>query len=151
MSSDDGYELARQIVNAASLQPFVLPSYTGSTTDFAYLKDWVLGQVTSIYGVSASTFDEASVLSTSILRDFVHRAIQETTAPDRSASDFPGFLGWNDVAFEFRYPAHGLCGEVATQEWMVFRAFGYQTNEISSIDGTVGCVSTVVTPRRKSM
>ena len=34
-------------------------------------------------------------------------------------------------------PLMDLCGEVATQEWMVFRAFGYQTNQINSINQKV--------------
>ena len=88
----DPYDQARAVVDAAPTAQFVLPAYTGSTTDLGYLKQSVLSLVTAIYGVSASTFDEPTVYSTSIPRDFVHRALMQTTAPWSSASDFPSFL-----------------------------------------------------------
>lgn len=131
------YEAARAIANGASTAEFVLPEYTGATTDLAYLRNWVLGQVTAIYGVAASVFDEATVYSTSILRDFVHRALYQTMDPNFQEDIIvsPEFAGWGDVALAFRYPAYGLCSMMAWQEWEVFRAFGYQTDEIATING----------------
>ncbi|MEZ5849059.1 MAG: calcium-binding protein [Hyphomicrobiaceae bacterium] len=136
MPTDD-YELARQIIEAALQSEFVLPAYTGSTTDLAYLKQWVLAQVTAIYGVDATLFDTSTVVSTSVLRDFVHRALYQTTTPNDYADVVasPSFLGFDDVARSFRYPMWGLCSEMAWQEWQVFRAFGYQTNTIATING----------------
>jgi Ca2+-binding RTX toxin-like protein len=135
----DDYEAARLIANAATAAEFVLPEYTGSTTDLAYLKTWVLGQVTSIYGVSADVFDEATVFSTTILRDFVHRALYQTSTPEflEDIAQSPEFAGWGDVALAFRYPAHGLCAMMAWQMWEVYRAFGYYSDEITTINGEV--------------
>jgi Ca2+-binding RTX toxin-like protein len=133
------YEAARAIANAASTAEFILPEYLGSTSDLAYLKDWVLDQVTSIYGVTASVFDTATVYSTSILRDFVHRALYQTMDPNFIEDITPTseFAGWNDVALGFRYPAYGLCGFMAWQMWEVYRAFGYDTHDISTINEDV--------------
>ncbi len=132
----DPYDQARAVVDAAPTAQFVLPAYTGSTTDLGYLKQWVLSQVTAIYGVSASVFDEPTVYSTSILRDFVHRAFMQTTAAWSEPNQFPSFIQWNDVGLEFRTMAHGVCSDLAWQEWEVFRAFGYQTTDIATINST---------------
>lgn len=130
----DTYELARQIVDAAPTTQFALTDYTGGTQDLAYLKQWVLDQVTEIYGVDPTVFDAASLVSTSILRDFVHRALYQTTTPDDiyDIAMRPEFLGWGDVALGFRYPAFGLCGFMSWQMYQVYRAFGYKTSEIST-------------------
>ncbi|WP_398470604.1 hypothetical protein, partial [Tardiphaga sp.] len=125
----DGYESARLIIATASLDEFVLPEYIGARDDLDYLRDWVVGQVTEIYDVAASVFDTATVLSTTILRDFVHRALYQVSDPDflDDIVQTPEFAGWGDVALGFRYPAYGLCALMAWQEWEVFRSFGYQT------------------------
>jgi Ca2+-binding RTX toxin-like protein len=135
----DTYEAARAVIMTASSDQFLLPEYLGGTTDQSYLRNWVLGQVTEIYGVPSTVFDDATVYSTSILRDFVHRALYQTMSPNFIAdlSSTPEFLGRSDVAMMFRYPAYGLCGDMARQQWEVFRAFGYCSEEITTINGDV--------------
>lgn len=133
------YEAARAAINAASTAEFVLPAYTGSTTDLAYLKQWVIEQATDIYGVAASVFDTATVYSTTILRDFVHRALYQVSDPNfiEDIAATPEFEGWDDVARAFRYPAYGLCETMAWQLWEVYRAFGYHAADITTINGDV--------------
>jgi hypothetical protein len=130
---------------SASQAPFVLPEYTGDSTDLNYLKNWVLDQVETIYNVSGNVFDQATIYSTSILRDFVHRALyQETGREDISQITADGDLQYpqtQDVATAFRYPAYGLCGLMAWQEYQVFRAFGYQARDISTLNNNVDVYS----------
>lgn len=136
------YEDARALVDAVSTSEFDLTPYTGGPTDIAYLKNWVLDEVTSIYGVAASVFDTATVYSTSILRDFVNRAVYENS--DATYIDILAANGdlivpqTADVATAFRYPAWGLCGLLAYQEYQVFNAFGYRTTLIADINGEFG-------------
>ncbi|NJO35898.1 MAG: hypothetical protein HC869_25260 [Rhodospirillales bacterium] len=143
----DSYEDARTIAAAASPNQFILQPYTGTTNDLSYLRNWVLNHVTAIYSVSADVFDTATVYSTSILRDFVHRALYQIAAsgaPARPPNDIsiisttPQFLVWEDVALGFRYPAYGLCDLLAWQLWEVYRSFGYQTNDIATYNDAFG-------------
>lgn len=135
------YEEARATAAAAFSGEFTLPSYTGGQADLPYLRTWVLDQVTALYAVTADVFDQATIYSTSILRDFVHRAIyQSTTHEDIDVITANGDLLYaqnSDVATAFRYPATGLCGLMAWQEYQVFRAFGYETHEIATMSGDV--------------
>jgi Ca2+-binding RTX toxin-like protein len=135
-ATTDPYEQARTIVESASKSEFVLPEYTGAPDDLAYMRQWVIGQVTQIYSVDASLFDTATVVSTTILRDFIHRALYQTRVVNNinDVALTSGFLGYDDVAVGFRYPSYGLCGLMALQELGVFRAMGYETNKLNSID-----------------
>jgi hypothetical protein len=140
------YEDASAVVAAASPEPFSLTPYAGSMTDLAYLRQWTLEQVNAIYGVSADAFDTPTVYSTTILRDFVHRALYQIEPSVPTIDELgPAFLVWDEVAIAFRYPAQGLCGLMALQMWDVFRAFGYDTRRVDSINGDVGA-STFVDP-----
>lgn len=132
----DSYETARRIIDAAPEAQFDLPKYTGGIGDLAYLRGWVLNQVTQIYDVDAAVFDNATLLSTTILRDFVHRAIYQTTEVNNISAirHTSAYLGADDVALAFRYPAFGLCGLLSAQQLAVFRSFGYDANTISSIE-----------------
>jgi hypothetical protein len=136
------YDDARNVALSASQAELDLPAYTGSTTDLGYLKNWVLNEVTSIYGVAANVFNEATIFSTSILRDFVHRALYETTdhpfLSDLAANDQLVAPSTYDVATGFRYPSYGECGLMAWQEYQVFTAFGYQSNILAVINGDMG-------------
>jgi Ca2+-binding RTX toxin-like protein len=132
------YEDAQTAALSASAAPFVHPAYVGGTADLGYLRDWVLDQVVAIYGGSASDFDLPTLYSTTILRDFVHRALYQIEPSVPTLTDIgPAFLGW-EVASGFRYPVQGSCGLLAWQMWEVFRAFGYDTRQVDSIDGDVG-------------
>ncbi|MGE0749205.1 MAG: FG-GAP repeat domain-containing protein [Variibacter sp.] len=135
------YEDARATCEAAPKAEFDLLAYTGSPTDSAYLKSYVLNAVTSIYGVSAEVFDSATVYSTTLLRDFVHRALYQTTdAPyidDLQANGELVAPQTEDVATGLRYPAFGLCGLMAWQEYQVFHAFGYKTELLAFANGNI--------------
>src|SRR5262245_55188243 len=114
------YEDARVIAYAAEPGELSLSAYTGGEYDYAYLKQWVLDQVVPLYSVTASTFDTATVLSTSLLRDFVHRVMWQfsddrLTFSEAATTHQPGFLGWDDVALGFRTEVQGLCGELTLQ------------------------------------
>ena len=101
------YADAKQTAEAASQAPLVLPAYTGSATDLSYLKSYVLNAVEQLYGVSASVFDTATLYSTSLLRDFVNRAIYDNAnAPSNGISAGPSdHIGrrWRPV------PLSGIC------------------------------------------
>jgi Ca2+-binding RTX toxin-like protein len=135
----DDYDIARQIVEAAPAGQFTLPNYSGPTNDLGYLKDWVLGLVTEIYGVDAGLFDTSTVVSTTILRDFVHRALYQVETPMNYTEIYARpDLDYDDVAYPFRFDLRGLCGDMAWQLFSVFRAFGYQTTAIHTINGPFG-------------
>lgn len=136
------YDDARTLIESISTAEFDLAPYTGSLTDLAYLKDWVLDHVTSIYGVAASVFDTATIYSTTILRDFVHRAVYQNS--DATYIDTLAANGelispqTEDVATAFRYPAYGACGLLAWQMYQVFTAFDYKTNLLAFMNGDFG-------------
>jgi Ca2+-binding RTX toxin-like protein len=131
------YEDAQAAAFSASAEPFVHPAYSGGTSDLGYLREWVLNQVVAIYGGSASDFDQATIYSTTILRDFVHRALYQIDSSVPTHEDLgSAFLGW-EVASGFRYPVQGACGLLAWQLWEVFRAFGFETRKVDSIDGDI--------------
>lgn len=136
------YEDARAVCAMAGAGEFTLPEYAGSPDDFAYLKNYVLGLVTDIYGVDVSVFDTPTVYSTAILRDFVHRAIYQSTTheyiDDIAARGDLLVPQTEDVATAFRYPAWGLCGLLAWQEYQVFVALGYETNLLAVINDDIG-------------
>ena len=71
------YDDAKSTIFAAAQGEFVLSAYTGGMSDLAYLRQWVVDQVSQIYGVDASIFDQPTLYSTCILRDFVHRALYQ--------------------------------------------------------------------------
>ncbi len=132
------FDDARAVIEAASPAEFNLLPYDGGETDLGYLKDWVLSQVETIYNVSADVFSQATVYSTSILRDFVNRAVyQNSDATDFGTIIANGDLQYSqvdDVATAFRYPAYSSCALLAYQEYRVFQAFGYKTTDISFIN-----------------
>lgn len=136
------YEDARTVCAAASDEEFLLPNYDGGPGDYNYLKSYVLGLVTDIYGVPADIFSTATIFSTSLLRDFVHRAIYQSTTheyiDDIAARGGLLVPQTEDVATALRYPAWGLCGLLAWQEFQVFRAFGYDTNLLAFINNDIG-------------
>src|SRR5688500_383178 len=138
------YALARSIASAAS-EP-ILPVYEGSLTDLDYLRDYVRAAAADFYGVDPAIFDSATILSTSLLRDFVHRAsLQNGVNPlyaDLLASGEAPVQYDKDVAAIFRYPSTGFCGLLADQMFDVFRAFGYQTTLVNLINGEFGYFGT---------
>jgi hypothetical protein len=111
------YEDASAICGAVGNEEFILPEYTGAPEDYNYLKNYVLALVTDIYGQSVDVFSTATVYSTAILRDFVHRAIYQSTTheyiDDIAARGDLLVPQTEDVATAFRYPAWGLCGLLA--------------------------------------
>ncbi len=129
------------IIEAAPQSVITLPTYTGGPSDLGYLKSYVLAQVTARYGVSASTFNNATLLSTSLLRDFVHRAIydhptEETYDQLFAAGEASNYL--SDVGAFFRQPNWLACGEVSWLLHEIYEAFGYQSASYGVINGDYG-------------
>jgi Ca2+-binding RTX toxin-like protein len=133
------YDDALAIIKAAPAGEFTLAQYTGAVDDQVYLKQWVTDLAARVYGVDAQVFDAPTLGSTTLLRDLVHRALYQTGSPHDFAeiAASPQFLGYEDVAQSFRYPAHGLCSQMAWQLWEVYQAFGYSTTNIATINGNV--------------
>lgn len=127
------------IIEAAPDTEITLPTYTGAAGDLGYLKSYVLSAVTERYGVDASVFDGATLLSTSILRDFVHRAIYDhpelaiydTTAPDP-------FSYQSDVGGLFREGGWYQCGEISWQLQNIYQSLGYKSAEFWTFNGEDG-------------
>ena len=120
------YDDALAIIDAAPAGEFALNAYTGAVDDQVYLKQWVTDLAERVYGVDARVFDAPTLGSTTLLRDLVHRALYQTSDPQdfKEIAASPQFLGYEDVAQSFRYPAHGLCSQMAWQLWKVYQAFG---------------------------
>ena len=117
------YEDAQAAAFSASAEPFAHPAYSGGTSDLGYLREWVLNQVLAIYGGSAADFDQATIYSTTILRDFVHRSLGQIESSVPTPEELgSSFLGW-EVASGFRYPVQGSCGLFAWQMGEVFRQY----------------------------
>jgi Ca2+-binding RTX toxin-like protein len=133
------YDEALAIINAAPESEFTLAPYTGAVDDQVYLRQWVTDLAESVYGVDANVFDVPTLGSTTLLRDLVHRALYQTSDPHdfKAIAASPQFLGYEDVAQSFRYPAHGLCSQMAWQLWKVYQSFGYSTTNLSTINGNV--------------
>jgi len=139
------YDDALAQIDAVSGQKITLPSYTGGQTDLNYLRDYVTEIVTEFYGSVASDFLVATEYSTTILRDFLNRAIfYPNTMPARVDVDslYPQY---EDVAGLLRYPAGDQCGGVSFQLYQVYRAFGYDAAYLGAIDGPVGIEDSVGT------
>jgi Ca2+-binding RTX toxin-like protein len=130
------YEDAVEAIKSADKDEWTLPAYSGGLNDLSYLRQYVTDCIFTKYNVSPDLLTEATLFSTTILRDFVHRAVyQSTTRPnieDLLASGATNSLFFDDVALLFRYGAQGLCGSIAWQEYNVFRAFGFSTNYVHS-------------------
>ena len=137
MSVMDAYEMARSVALAATPERLTLPAYEGSANDLPYLKSYVLGLATAFYNVPSATFDHATILSTSLLRDFVHRAVYDSDPLGgfeamEDAGQTPNIY---DVGVLFRYPGHAKCAPTALELHNVFTAMGYSTTRILCING----------------
>lgn len=127
------------IINAAPNTEINLPAYVGAKGDLDYLKSYVLSAVVDRYGVDPSVFDTATLLSTTILRDFVHRAIYmhpdlenyDTTAPDP-------FSYQSDVGGLFREGGWYQCGEISWQLQNIYQSLGYQSAVVWAFNGEDG-------------
>jgi hypothetical protein len=128
------------IIEAAPSGELDLPAYTGSAGDMDYLKSYVLSAVTARYGVSASDFEDATLLSTSILRDFVHRAVYDHPSLTPYTTLFADNPNWyqSDVGGLFRVEGWALCGEISWQLQNVYQAFGYQSSLFWTFNGEDG-------------
>jgi hypothetical protein len=130
------YADAKAVAEAAPSAPLNLPAYTGSATDLTYLHNYVLNAITQLYGVSASVFDTPTLYSTSLLRDFVHRAIYDNAkAPPGGVSDAPLNDYAQDVGVLFRDPGEVACGLASWQFFAVCEALGYQVSRIGTLNG----------------
>jgi hypothetical protein len=130
-------------IEAASKTAWNLPLYQGGLSDFAALKQYVWARLTEQYGaLNSADFNQATLYSTTILRDFVHRALyQSTTHQDMEgywlANKLTPAPRFQDIGSMFRQEATGLCGDLAWQAYNVFRAFGYDTTYINTVNGEV--------------
>lgn len=116
---------------------FTVP-YAGSATDYAYLRDYITREAALHYGVSADIFDQATVTSTTLLRDFIHKAtyfhdeLQTYTSLSTSSQALPLEL---DVAPLLRHDAWALCGEISWQLFHVYTALGYECRAVNTLNG----------------
>ena len=134
------HEDARAVIEAASKDELNLPSYRGGSSDLSYLRSYVATNAAKLYGVSASVFNSPTLYSTSLLRDFVHRAVyhnDSTTKHDDLVANGQAASMENDVAAALRYPAYGICGLLGWQMFTVFEAFGYDARRLAANDGAM--------------
>ncbi|MDP5280669.1 calcium-binding protein [Sphingomonas sp. DG1-23] len=146
MSDDYSYADVRAIIAALPNSQVDLPDYAGGIADTAYLKTYVTELLTDIYDVPASVFDHATVASTTLIRDFLNRAL--LFQDDRVARVTLDDLGltisaaFDDVASLLRYPAAGSCGDHNFQLYQIFKAFGFDCAWIDSVDDITGAYLT---------
>lgn len=129
-------------IEGAPDAPFSLPAYTGGQYDLDYLRSYVLNLVQSVYGAPANEFDAATEYSTTILRDFLNRAIFFQASMPARANVTSIYPQYEDVAGLLRYPAGDSCGGVAFQLYQIYRAFGYDSAYVGTIDGGIGLAGT---------
>ncbi|HET9902907.1 MAG TPA: hypothetical protein VFQ27_04320 [Xanthobacteraceae bacterium] len=128
------------IIQAAPDGELNLPEYTGAPGDLNYLRSYVLDAVTALYGVDESVFDQATLLSTSILRDFLHRAIYDHPSLVAYSQMFANDPYWfeRDVGGLFRLEGFALCGEIAWQLQNIYQAFGFESSLFWTFNGEDG-------------
>lgn len=135
------YETARAIALAAPSTAPPLPTYQGSTTDLAYLRDYVVANAAAFYGVEESLFDSATEGSTTLMRDWLHRALyQPTGLPYFTQLQADGEVIaslMNDVGALLRYPAYELCGGMAWQFFRICNALGWDANWYDIVNGEI--------------
>jgi hypothetical protein len=136
------YDDAIAEINAVSGQKITLPTYTGGQYDLNYLHDYVLNIVEDFYGAPASEFATATEYSTTILRDFLNRAIYYQNVMPARANVTDIYPQYEDVAGLLRYPAGDQCGGTAFQMMQIYRSFGYQAAYVGALDGPVGTQGT---------
>jgi Ca2+-binding RTX toxin-like protein len=134
------FQDARTLIAAAERGSWHLPAYEGGRNDLAYLRSYVTDGVARTYDVDPSVLQKATMFSTSLVRDFVHRAIYQsgnsTTYAELRAAD-PNFNSnvRSDVAAALRYPASDSCGLMGYQLFRVFEALGYDCERIGAVEG----------------
>ncbi len=131
---------AQRLIDAASKADWTfLPEYKGSKTDLNYLRNYVIKNVADVYDVSASLLKTPTVFSTTLIRDFVHRAIYGNSTSEKYADlkNQPGFDAdfRNDVAGALRYPASDSCGLMGYQLFRVFESLGFETVRVGAVEG----------------
>lgn len=136
------YEEAAALAAAAPDGEITLAPYTGGLGDLAYLRAYVLDAVVDFYGVDAAAFDTATLFSTTLLRDWAHRAMAQAIGrdyfEDLQAAGLTVSPLLQDVGAAFRYPATGQCGFFSWQLYNIYRAFGYDTTRLDTVNGEVG-------------
>lgn len=129
------------IIEAAPAGEIILPTYQGLPGDLDYLRNYVLAAVTARYNVDASVFDTANLLSTTILRDFLHRAVYDRDDLPIYQDVHPGddqFAYQTDVGALFREDVWVQCGIIAWQLQNIYEAFGYQSSVYWAFNGEDG-------------
>jgi hypothetical protein len=136
---------ARETIAAAGKVDITLGHYFGGAQDLSYLHAYVVKEACKLYDVPASIFKNATLYSTTLLRDFVHRALfgNEHSGYFKNFGFHPDI---QDVAAGLRYPASESCGLMGYQLWRVYQSFGYEAERINSIEGDIGrAIATHVT------
>jgi Ca2+-binding RTX toxin-like protein len=132
------YSDAKAIIASAPQIQIVLPEYLGGTADNAYLKSYVTSLMCEYYGISDEVFAEATVASTTLIRDFLNRALlYQDNRTSRASLDADGLMiapAIEDVASLLRYPAVGQCGNHNLQLYQIYRAFGFDTAWVDSVN-----------------
>jgi Ca2+-binding RTX toxin-like protein len=116
-----------------------LSNYTGGASNLTYLRDYVKNEVARIYDIDKSLLNEATMFSTTLLRDFIHRAIYEnldsTTYAELRADGVALPAMRTDVAAALRYPASDSCALMGYQLFRVYEALGYDSQQVSAVEG----------------
>ncbi|MBN8964345.1 MAG: hypothetical protein J0H89_02960 [Rhizobiales bacterium] len=128
------------IVKAAPAGEIVLPEYQGLSGDLDYLRTYVLAAVTARYNVDASVFDTANLLSTTILRDFLHRAVYDHPDLQTYQDLHPDnqFAYQTDVGALFREEQFVQCGIISWQLQNIYQSLGYDSVLYNTINGEDG-------------
>jgi Ca2+-binding RTX toxin-like protein len=128
------YEDARAAAERAPHGDWDLPTYRGSKTDLSYLKNYVIANAAAMYDVPTSVFKTATVFSTTLVRDFIHRAVYSNTDSGYYKDlNLPPMR--TDVAAALRYPASDSCGLMGYQLWKAYQALGYEATRYDGLDG----------------
>ncbi|MBN8957796.1 MAG: hypothetical protein J0H17_14675 [Rhizobiales bacterium] len=129
------------IVKAAPAGEIVLPEYEGLPGDLDYLRNYVLAAVTARYNVDASVFDTANLLSTTILRDFLHRAVYDHPDLPIYQDVHPGddqYAYQTDVGALFREKVFVQCGIISWQLQNIYQSLGYESTLYNTFNGEDG-------------
>jgi len=127
------YILACDLIKSKTDQVVFSTPYMGGISDYSYLKSFIQQEASAYYGVDPSVFDTATVESTTLLRDFVHKIVYYN---DSYQTYFDSLLYQTtlpqdtDIAVLLRNPMWGACGEICTQLDNIYQAFGYTTRYV---------------------
>lgn len=115
-----------------------IPPYEGAADDLFALKNYIVPFAVTLYGVSPTVFETPTLLSTTLLRDMVHKVnwqmdtdydIKNVVKEGRAIAK----IG-QDVGEMWRHPSRGRCGHMARSLYYIYRSLGYPVERLSVVD-----------------